>query len=738
MNSLHRLIFVFLVLRTAWAILDTDVCTPETDSCGPIPPPLPINFELKGAYVDNLKKSLGYEEIYFDFDNLRGKYMMLSEGIEKHLIFDYNASQVIEYLILHPGSTVKQDPLSFGCGAQDLGSSNDRSIFGYRFSPNGITNTLMYDSAHVLRFGGPYQYSYNGSSFDEDSDDDRGVPWNAFIGCVYEDNGEVSALVRYKFTNDSLLISPGGNVRSQVDGSGDMRPLSVPLAVHYTGNKYVTDSGGNRLKTQFDVRQHFQWFKANPIFDNKNLQIPPWIHCDKYIGWKAMPKFPMVFSTRVETTAYSQDLMGTKTAELLSVEDVYYYNEKGLARRDFTPHKEKDGAILSAFGNGSPVKEIYDYVSLQIYTINKATGQCFSRTLDTHAHFSKPTDTVFTEMATPEELFLMQQEDMEYKGQYFTRDIECDVWNGKYYDNQLNMTFYKETYFTTNGWHSEVDENIEYRIPIKHSVVSNRVDGEFFRTVVENNFFKFKAYPPVLAYFDIAPCVETIEHKYFAIKLAVPEGDPQNTLATYKFLFLESAQYYLATVSDLVSPLRIQQISLSISKSGVFLTFAMLEKPGVKDGILNPSKGVTVEDAVIKLREVVNEGNFEIIFVHPLNREKIPIVAEPGSLYDWYPTGKVTAAKKPGDSSWYAENRAHQPQIIYERLGEDVRGVFHDDAATAASKKQKTGMSGGALVGLAIGMLLMGVAIGIAVMYLYFRKYGESSGGNDYVMHTTN
>ncbi|GBM93284.1 hypothetical protein AVEN_269160-1, partial [Araneus ventricosus] len=74
-----------------------------------IPPPLPKDFEGKGDIVDYNQKAVRYQEAHFDYTHNQAKYMLLENGIEHHMLFDYKVQQVVEYDILHPGS--KYEPL---------------------------------------------------------------------------------------------------------------------------------------------------------------------------------------------------------------------------------------------------------------------------------------------------------------------------------------------------------------------------------------------------------------------------------------------------------------------------------------------------------------------------------------------------------------------------------------------------------------------------------------------------
>ncbi|GFS68215.1 uncharacterized protein NPIL_424541, partial [Nephila pilipes] len=110
-----------------------------------------------------------------------------------------------------------------------------------------------------------------------------------------------------------------------------------------------------------------------------------------------------------------------------------------------------------------------------------------------------------------------------------------------------------------NGWHEESDELLEYGVPVKHTILTKELSGELVENVTTYHFFKFKNTPPRLPRFDISNCIETINHKALAILLTLSTSE-KSAIFKYKMQFLESAQYYLAEITDVFTPLRIQRI----------------------------------------------------------------------------------------------------------------------------------------------------------------------------------
>ncbi|GFT52349.1 uncharacterized protein NPIL_297851 [Nephila pilipes] len=436
-----------LSVQIARTEYDPDVCTLYKDSYGLIPPPLPRNFELKGDKADYLKKTAYYLEMHFDFSNSRAKYMYLLNGIERHLLFDYDARQVVEYDIFHPGRNIKDDPLSHECTATDLDDSEYKYMFGFL---DEYTNwPKMYDQYQVMRFGGQYSYAFNGTYRMEE----RGLLVDKFAGCVYEQDVMSTVAVNYSFTN-SAVFTAGGTSVEDVLGVGDGM-LSVPTRMEFFGTELDPMS---QQRMTLNMSENTFWFKGEPEFAVDTFRIPPYMYCENFRGRKDMAEFPAAFSTRVQKTKIQRDTLGKlATSEVTSFEQIYYYKDKNLARRDHTPDPDYDTDIYSKFLNYDPVRSIYDFNTGVMYITNVATGVCYYRSIIPGDYFDASKQHMYIKMADPNEVFRMEHDEMECKGSDFVRDIECDVWAGKYFDELYNATYIKETYVSTLRQVSQAD-----------------------------------------------------------------------------------------------------------------------------------------------------------------------------------------------------------------------------------------------------------------------------------------
>lgn len=675
---------------------DPDICTFYKESFGLIPPPLPKNFEGKADFVNYNQKTVRYEEMHFDYSNNRAKYMLLENGIEHHYLFDNRVKQVLEYDILHPGKNYKDDPLSWGCEAKPVEGSEFKDMFGYK-------DSNMYNAYETLQYGQSNSYAFNGTY----RMDQRGLLVDRFSACVYNQDFEATLRMNFSFTN-AIVYTSGGTSNEEVLGAGDGM-LSVPTRIEEFGSIYDSDSGQKQL---INLTTNIFWFKGEPEFALNTFKLPVYMFCNKYQGRKDMPRIPDAFSTRVQKTHISRDSLGAlDSPEIIGFEEIYYYRDKGLVRRDFVPDPSHDTDIKNALGL-DPVKAIYDFNTGVLYITSVPTGKCWTTYIPLGDVFDKVGQNMYVEIAEPEEIFRMQADERQYKGSHFIRDIETDVFAGRFKDPYHNNNSYiKETYMTTNGWHEEADDTLMYAVPIKHILFPEQLSGDLVENITEYHFFKFRAAPPRLMAFDVNNCIETINHKEYAIILTLSDTD-KSTLYKFKTLFQESAQYYLTEITQVFSPLRIQRVQLrqlSVSDPRPTLAFTLVGKAKVRANTPTAIPGASLTEATNNLRAFMDRNQFSLKFTPPKqNKEDNPV--------------SISAKAFQGD--------------LYERTAGGLQAPAHDDydveelpmiAYADDADAVKKGMAPGSLALLAIAMLFIGIGIGIAIMYLYLRQNSERS-----------
>ncbi|KAG8191168.1 hypothetical protein JTE90_011853 [Oedothorax gibbosus] len=703
-----KLLLVASVTLLASSYYDTEICSIVKTSNGLVPPPLANNFALKGDHLDVDTKTASYQEMYVDYANNLAKFMYLLRGIEHHILFDFQVQQAVEWDAFHPGVDIKDDPISHICEATPLEDHPFHFMFG--FLDPMAEHPKMHPAQKILRFGGNYPYAFDST----DQLDQRGLVVDTFTGCIYDPDIDATMQANYSFTNSRVMTS-GGTTVEEVTGVDD-GILSVPAHVDFFGT--VMDEESRNYST-FRQTENYYWFTGEPEFEWGTFQIPPKMYCDDYRGRKDMPQLPKAFSTRVQMTDVEWDeLSKMATQEVTTYEEIYYDKEKRLARRDFNPDNDLDTEVFNKFASREPVKSIFDFNTGIVYFTHKPTGRCYARPIVQGDFFENSNNSIFIQMTEPEDIFGMHTDDMEYKGQSFARDIDCDVWVGKKVVKDPGVTYIQESHFATNGWHEQADEQVEYKVPVKLTNIFPNNDGYLDEETVTLNFLKFKAAAPYLRTYDVSNCISSdTPHMDFVILLKVSD-EVKKTIFDYTLQFLEAAQMYIDEYAQTFTPLRVQRLELrtmSIADTRPVLAFTLVGKHPLKTMTSVGQPGPTLEQSADLLHKFIDTNSFAITFFYPGSKDPVLVLALKGSLYVKTSDGHLQAHRFLEDEEEWT--------TLEDDTEEDFQNVMFDEGA---EEEEKKGMSDGNLTMLALSMLFIGLGIGIAVMYLYVRKISES------------
>ncbi|XP_076331005.1 uncharacterized protein LOC143236594 isoform X2 [Tachypleus tridentatus] len=740
MDFSRNLVYCILVLAcfitAALSERNVQVCTEETESYGPIPPVVPESFEVKAEVVDHIINSGVWVEEYFDRPNLRVKLKTTFRGTESHFIYDYSTEQVVTYNIFHPGSRAKDDPLSLlTCSIYSMDSSPLTVYPGFHSGIYNTKDSRMVTSYEALHFGGPYKFAFNSSC--SDGYDGRGIPVNRFRGCVY-DKWMDSTFQSFYDWSDSNAIPPSGDIE-------------VPIANKINGGFYIRSEQNQKMWIDKTITSNVAWFKGNPSFNDLDFQIPRRMYCENYNqgNAKKVPKFPNFFSVRVEITLGRFDIDDRLLAtEYIWYDEVWYDYDQQLARVDFVPSL----ATLTLWGlfkENSMVSAILDFKSGLMYVTQKSTGLCVEKPISRDIFLvSSDPDTI--KLASPEELFQLDSENLTYKGKYYARRIKCDVWSGKKTvpsENNTILQIYQEFYFSTEDWHSDSDEDELFQIPVRETQTMFQLDSEnnIIEDFSELNFFKFKPRQPSLSVYDISSCAEKSHRKYF---LMLFKRMYRQLIQDRKRDFVDAARYAIREFSKLGSVLRVQDFRVEFSENvgQVIASFMLIENQNTQ----NPDTDVSIAQAKENLEHAVNtEGSFVVILSDTESGDpqqpEIMIYAVKGSFQEVHPfrgqpqtlrdkemhgnlkeMNNFSAVKRNIDEAHsFTKNPQKLKQDETRRPVKQMNNFLQlsEQAHADDNKSDKSGYSSGALAGLAIAMLLVGIGIGIALMCFYLQRY---------------
>nr|KAG5703869.1 hypothetical protein BaRGS_031503 [Batillaria attramentaria] len=200
------------------------------------------------------------------------------------------------------------------------------------------------------------------------------------------------------------------------------------------------------------------------------------------------------------------------------------------------------------------------------------------------------------------------------------------------------------------------------------------------------SFYEYDAEEPDLFKFDIATCYGPTQSKNIAFfvpgrYIDIVAGD----VKLFKYFVMMSIQAYTS-----VSPLRISRLDLQEAGDNVLVTFDLLDKAPLSGDIPNPPREVTLNDAYTLLVNGINNG-------------KLQILMQKNDVSD---LRILTAKPAPAQFQFHSSSRARR--------------------SAANPSTSSSGYSGGAMGGMAVGMLVLGALLGFGIMFVVYKVRGGS------------
>jgi hypothetical protein len=435
----------------------------------------------------------------------------------------------------------------------------------------------------------------------------------------------------------------------------------VPVQITVSGNLFK--QGLERNITNIYT---FIAFNAGPdSVPDEVFRPPTGVSCKGQTPGQPLPLLPNYFSTYIE--AVNED---EQTVNI--VRDFY-----DLEFKFFRTDSYNDGQYGLPEG---PFTFIQDFNLETQYLINRQHRNC-SISLITEANF----DTVVVDgvptLATPAQLFLLTDEfNYSYEGVSTVRGVEVDSWISYREFEQLataNLSnFFYEIFFTRPEWTLETLTSASSSKPtlwqMKVMGTITFINESTNLTQTQNfsstyDFFGFNNGEPDLDVFDTSVCVPPSE--YYTVTLYLPVDNVQvDFLQLYR-----NVRRGLARFTDL-EPLQIGNIQVTGSNATVlFLSLHISNLSAIS--LPQDNSPVSAYQAVEKLTSSASTNNDKLDF---------PIEIATG--------------------------RSVSPTLVFIR---SENGTVYHAGAFRSDEEEDSMLSDGAIAGIAIWMLVVGVGLGI-------------------------
>ncbi|XP_078577725.1 uncharacterized protein LOC144862804 [Branchiostoma floridae x Branchiostoma japonicum] len=453
-----------------------------------------------------------------------------------------------------------------------------------------------------------------------------------------------------------------------VSASGPAAP-SVPVRVVVQGQGCSPTAATCSRRRAFRRQYEFVFFRPTLTVDGKIFQPPENVLCLNEKLSLSLPPLPDRYAVRTEYLTNIPSAGGYQT--VIAYYDTWYDYGYKLSRMDFLVNFE------------IPVRTIQDFNTGIEYQILPTTGNCSVTPIT-----NQTWDTVFTDpnhvrMRNPFEWFMTDKYPPFYQGKQMTRGMRTDVWLAARADwppsNPMQSEF---TYYYSSAEYQHYMGSLEQRrVPIKLQIRVNPINSASAdkANIFTWNYFKFVEEHPYIWVFDTTQCFP--ESNKVNIMFTVP-ADYKAAFQLSETLARDVFLYELARVMT-VSPLRIQNLGFTYtSTSDVTVKFTLLGVPPVTGNVAVVKPQTSLDVARTLLKNAIDTNSFRVT-IQLQNVLTVVVPASPGTIVE--------------------------------------NAIFDNQSSTLI------GFSGGAMAGLAIGLLIVTIGLGLGLMFLLQRGFDGGS-----------
>ncbi|XP_046549636.1 uncharacterized protein LOC124259539 [Haliotis rubra] len=666
---------------------DTTVCTQLTvdqNDATHKRPNLPKQFSVRvEANILDKNYTTDIREWYDEVNN-KGAIDQFEQGVEAIAIYDYDLNELI-VVIPMPDS-------SFHCTVTDLAQDPNRFIFGAKTYANGTDR--IYTAAGALRFGGSTPEKYIGIQTV------RGVLTDTWQSCVYWADMDATMTVLWHF--------------SRVDWQTSQDTPQVPVRCHVTGKIW-----NGTVSRNFEHIYEFAEYRNSLDGETERFETPQGAYCH---GMKTRTKPP----TPSNTFSFGAEVQVPEAFQISYMTE-YFDHDNKLVKLEYTPSNlEGPGA------DKHRTTEIHDFNTGISYIRDEINNNCSVGLIASSGFDAETSGPTSVRMRSSSEFFFTNKTDfIAYEGLRTMRGIECDVWITDKVNwpvgSAMNTTW--EWYFARQEWQDNTGNNFESQMPVGIIITMHMQPVRHYIY----NIYDYNEEPPVIWSFDIGKCYNSTEKQFQQFLL---QGNFTKDVLSdemgFKTWVIQALVAYLS-----VSPLRISNIDVDHSDKYIKVAFYLLGPTPFQGDIPNFPNQIPLATAVQSLTNGIKQSQLTVTIEMGANMNVIRLTAIPYSdkLWGFTPmTAAQPVTSQPDDEPEddpVPEVDPALPEVeprIYKR-SVPRRGLRL--SAIELCEAPAEGYSGGALAGIAIGMLTLGFLVCFGAILLgskYGRRAARSQG----------
>ncbi|XP_071099972.1 uncharacterized protein [Haliotis cracherodii] len=647
--------------------LDTTVCTPNVNDSASALPKLADTYLARMEWKLIEQKKWVYVEEFFDGPGNRAALRLTGVYDPGKVVLFISDFTTDEYFTIQDGM----------CAVTKL-SASDTFTLPFQ-NVNGSAAEVL--SVHrAMKFGQSYNEKYVGLATV------RNISALHFESCTYRNDTKQTIKIDFYFSDGKTWTTPSGAILAPIRSM-----------IH---RKIGSGSDSFESHEQYDI-VYFQEY----IDDYSVFQIPGGIYCDGRKNTKPTPNIPNYFTFRAEMVVPSYNTIG-------AYDEWYDYSRK-MVRIDSKPMP--GGVVIVPMVTR---RDVHDFNAGVSYMVDMTSGDCHVAPLSADIFDSKLTDLNHIAIKSPKQFFDFTSGVFVYSGQKTERGITMDTWIGKRLDFPpgLNLTSYWEWYFSADKWLiSEFGPSIR-SAPMRLKITIPGANATFIY-----NIFDFTEDEPDISVFDVSYCYEKGDIRDFRFTLTGKSW----AISPKPKLFKYNMATAIARAMGVASP-RIQAAQADFDNKGVYVLFTLLGPPPVKGDTGNPINSVSSDTAANNFRQSLDSGqfSFQSTIVKPSSgQQTFTYTGVPHSMKEVIRSsnGTLTDLVDTTTSGSTMAAPTLRQRITVQPPGPTPAPTHHSSLVGSPS-----GWQGGSVAGIAIGMTVLGLFLGVISTFVALKLKRKS------------
>lgn len=395
---------------------------------------------------------------------------------------------------------------------------------------------------------------------------------------------------------------------------------------------------------------------------------PAGVVCPKRKNTKPLPNPASAFHFTAETLSFGSNI------NIIGFVKEWYDFDLNLVQYDLSS---------SQFGP-NPVTVIHDFNTGVAYIVDKVTGQCQTNPISSDSFDVTKVDAQTVRIRTAREFYYFDRASYTYEGTKSVRDLLTDVWIATRPNNDYSVNTTWEWYFLSPDYNPDLPDKLQFGMPVMMTMTDT--NGRHF----VYNIYDYDERRPPIWEFDISKCFNYTQKRDFSFRL---KGSYRQAVSSNMRNFKDATIRAITSAGSVnglqPSGLRINNIQIDYADNNdIIVSFTLLDKAPITGDVQKAKPENDLNTVATSISRQINGGQF-IIKLRVSDTNIFSVVATPYSL---------TNTQHVIKHSYYTQQQK--------------------------GSVTSTGVSGGAMAGMGVALLVVFFILGVLGTYLFYRHQG--------------